>query len=828
MLLIHREVKLTSIVRKMNLFHIRYLNKDRRLQRGYKAYILSIAYFLLIPICLFSCSDDNIKDPNGFVSPETDDLVSIQVPGYIGISFANSNGLSTREDETPSIGGYFDDGSEYDFAPGSSNHFLVVYEKGKDNQKPLGIFPLSFDDAHSSENSNKNITLTAQTLITSKDKQNHYISKEKFQSLFQNSEIFAVINFDSSIVFNNGSQTAFNPNKSNAANLSNLTRAQFLSLSLSDYKINVDGTDYFTMSNSAYVNENQVVVFDYKIKEGEIIFDTANLAWESPAITVHVERLAVKYTLKFNETNFQSEEGGLPTFNVTINEYTGEFIGGSDGYTINFNSKPASVQVLGYYVNNTEKSSYLLKRISSLDYFSEWNDSGNFRSYWSEDPHYAFTYNPDYFASPAGYPHQFRQALETDSIMQLHGKGYSGLEGQPKVVERKLDGNRTKEVKFYDTLGEYDMESFNDKCVLKYWSFNDMWSAFSNLGNEGAAFYSLENTYMDPGMTTAPMLWNWMKAPYSAATNLTILCELDAPSNTSGAVTFYRGQNNIFYYDLSDLLTSKIKILNEVILPQGNAGLNILHAYFASHGFLNTGEDSFTGTSLEKIAWNRGSVLWMENVNDDGTSLTQAAGSEGNEEGVDDDYFVNVKKKLRPWKAEADDFRLIPAEIAGGDGQGLIAPKLMGPNVKFYLAPVLKNSQGQDIDYNGRVLGESENPYMDISKRVEISFNHLVALIHKTIGPIDVFTDGLMYYSIPIPHRMDTGDNLPWKTVGGIGVVRNNWYDITVNKISDVGTPVQDPSQPIVPVMDVHRSYINASITVFGWHIFTQDNIPMQ
>ena len=67
-----------------------------------------------------------------------------------------------------------------------------------------------------------------------------------------------------------------------------------------------------------------------------------------------------------------------------------------------------------------------------------------------------------------------------------------------------------------------------------------------------------------------------------------------------------------------------------------------------------------------------------------------------------------------------------------------------------------------------------------------------------------------------------------WRTLGNIGVVRNNWYEITVSNISDVGTPVHETGQPIVPVMDVKRNYINANVTVYGWHTISQGGVPLQ
>ena len=85
-----------------------------------------------------------------------------------------------------------------------------------------------------------------------------------------------------------------------------------------------------------------------------------------------------------------------------------------------------------------------------------------------------------------------------------------------------------------------------------------------------------------------------------------------------------------------------------------------------------------------------------------------------------------------------------------------------------------------------------------------------------------------MYYALPIMHNPDRNDEGDFgRRTGDFGMVRNNWYSITVDQINKLGTPVDDFLQPIVPVMDVKRSYINMGVKLLDWHNITQDNIPM-
>lgn len=115
--------------------------------------------------------------------------------------------------------------------------------------------------------------------------------------------------------------------------------------------------------------------------------------------------------------------------------------------------------------------------------------------------------------------------------------------------------------------------------------------------------------------------------------------------------------------------------------------------------------------------------------------------------------------------------------------------------------------------------------------------------LNKALPNIVRYKDGVAYYAVRIKHFGDT--DTPWNVTGqGItagdnskiyntsnsdnenwflgryGVVRNNWYDISVNKIQTLGdatTPAlsSDPD-------DVLENYISVSINVLSWSKHTQ------
>lgn len=105
-----------------------------------------------------------------------------------------------------------------------------------------------------------------------------------------------------------------------------------------------------------------------------------------------------------------------------------------------------------------------------------------------------------------------------------------------------------------------------------------------------------------------------------------------------------------------------------------------------------------------------------------------------------------------------------------------------------------------------------------------------------SLGSIMKYKDGIAYYPINIKHFGD--DLTPWvkdattmndnpygspvdnnKYLGRFGVLRNNWYNITVNSIKNVGSAV-------VPEIDVDKdnsygdkpeNYISVRINVLSW-----------
>lgn len=115
--------------------------------------------------------------------------------------------------------------------------------------------------------------------------------------------------------------------------------------------------------------------------------------------------------------------------------------------------------------------------------------------------------------------------------------------------------------------------------------------------------------------------------------------------------------------------------------------------------------------------------------------------------------------------------------------------------------------------------------------------------IKNYFGRITVYTDGYAYYPVLIKHFGDgltpwnkEGDEKEWLTqpsagdvnniypddvrrdanyLGRYGVVRNNWYELSVNKVLRPGSPVINP--PSTNPDDELNSYISVSINILSW-----------
>ena len=113
-----------------------------------------------------------------------------------------------------------------------------------------------------------------------------------------------------------------------------------------------------------------------------------------------------------------------------------------------------------------------------------------------------------------------------------------------------------------------------------------------------------------------------------------------------------------------------------------------------------------------------------------------------------------------------------------------------------------------------------------------------LAAINKALGSLTVYAKGICYYVVRIQHFGDK--YTPWtagenyitnegyaaisnpdaKYLGRYGILRNNWYEIEINKVSSPGdATIPDPDKV---ADDVQNYYIQANVKIMDWAVRKQ------
>lgn len=129
-------------------------------------------------------------------------------------------------------------------------------------------------------------------------------------------------------------------------------------------------------------------------------------------------------------------------------------------------------------------------------------------------------------------------------------------------------------------------------------------------------------------------------------------------------------------------------------------------------------------------------------------------------------------------------------------------------------------------------LKEDINPYQIEGEAVTDASDAVKTAITKVLtdNPPTVYYKGYCYYVVPIRHFAKgevadyTGGEYQPNHLGRYGIVRNNYYQITINDITQPGEPITDPTvDPSTDKDDETNYWINVSIEVLSWKIRTQE-----
>ena len=158
-------------------------------------------------------------------------------------------------------------------------------------------------------------------------------------------------------------------------------------------------TNYFTMSTTSYTETNREKHFVTEVNEGNISLEPMTAASAiANTVTVYVERLAAKVTLKVSD-NLPKDANGRYPIKVTV---AGENNSAGSG---DIASEDLYVELLGWKLNATAKKSFMVKNIDAAwmdnDLGFTWNRPTDRRSHWGKSFNYGFSGYPE---NAAGVP----------------------------------------------------------------------------------------------------------------------------------------------------------------------------------------------------------------------------------------------------------------------------------------------------------------------------------------------------------------------------------------------------------------------------------------
>ena len=150
--------------------------------------------------------------------------------------------------------------------------------------------------------------------------------------------------------------------------------------------------------------------------------------------------------------------------------------------------------------------------------------------------------------------------------------------------------------------------------------------------------------------------------------------------------------------------------------------------------------------------------------------------------------------------------------------------QIFGNSPSIMIEATVKNGDGRRLPWPATGVLTITGPstvyiYNEAGARLRVADqDDIRSLLFEWLGAIDHFNDGRVYYAAParISPKEAIIDN---KYVDLCGVVRNNWYQFNLVNISGIGTPVDNPDQPIIPDPINNNDQINFTVNIKDWHV---------
>lgn len=184
---------------------------------------------------------------------------------------------------------------------------------------------------------------------------------------------------------------------------------------------------------------------------------------------------------------------------------------------------------------------------------------------------------------------------------------------------------------------------------------------------------------------------------------------------------------------------------------------------------------------------------------------------------TDGETFYKIGKNVKLWH-QADLEKQIKAAVSK------VVPGASAPTATI---KVFLNGASNDLTKAGNKVLTRENLSLNSSPLDQVQVDAVNEKLGLTAeSGISTFESGYTYYIARVKHF---GDALtPWKVddpkygvdnisfLGRYGMLRNNWYELTVNSVSGPGYPEVPTVKPTVPDDDDDK-YVSVSVKVLDW-----------
>lgn len=653
----------------------------------------------IIKACLLSTLFVAGACSSSFYEDLGDDMDGFGTIGYMAVRLMPSDGNSRA-----SVGDTFDVGTNGELMLSTeANHFAIFYTDGTDT--PIAISELNGMSGNQSTDGAANSSMVYATIVGRNELKE---ALEKFH------ECYVILNTDIK-----------------ESELIRYSKDDLLKLEVaSPFFVDSKGNQYFTMCNSVYV-ENGKKKIHTTVDTSKIYSsynETIEQAWKgNAAVTAYVERLAAKFSLSFENENYNLA-GADRVFEPADNKMI-MFSKVTSGDVPEYEDKdPASdtpytykIRITGWGINGIEQKSKLFRNFNENgNYFLNWYNTDYKRAYWSEDLNY----------TRAVYPWQYRRVIDNSGIPVYQ----------------------------------------NGDNVLHNFSFAEL-----NTNNlTGKPLYSPENTFDFTDKVFSTNLNN--KPELLAGTHLIVCAQI--LTNLKNPTVWephdiYRDRNGSFYRNELDCVKALVASMNNIL---------------KSHSYLK-----FTYWD-----WSKGGIEYKLFARTKGEFALYYKGRK-----LDTQYVEELYKQGVSLTADA--------EFKGSDGKRIL----------WIDGMTIQDDKGNLMQSYSNI--DEVNSKNDEWLR-ESSINDMKSVIFEHIGAVDHFSDGKMYYAVPIGYIKDeskatTDTNQRYSIYG---VVRNSSYNIQITGVGGLGTSVDNVNQPIIPNTVTSSDHLFIGFKILEWHPIDQ------